>query len=84
MLLDFLDVIQNLMLLPVARTRAKMKGIKTQLGIIRDQCHDHLWYCERPGQSVLNLGTHQDGEIPATGNIRVSKRHPMKEYPLIV
>lgn len=83
-LIDFLDVIQNMMLLPVALKRAPMKKIETLLASIKHQCHNHPWYCQRPGKSVLNLAANRNEDIAATGNLRVSKHNPIKGYPLIV
>ncbi|KAK7920092.1 kinase-like domain-containing protein [Apiospora marii] len=71
-LLDFLDVIRNLMLLPVAHDRAPMRWVDTLLASIKEQCHTSPEYCQGPGNSVLNLAANNREETPATGSLRQS------------
>ncbi|KAK8134994.1 hypothetical protein PG984_007006, partial [Apiospora sp. TS-2023a] len=69
-LVDFLDFIQNRMLLPVAHKRADMRDVNLHMSKIRDKCNDSLSYCNSRGQSVLRATLHDTEEVPATGRPR--------------
>ncbi|KAK8863431.1 kinase-like domain-containing protein [Apiospora arundinis] len=71
-LVDFLDFIQNRMLLPVAHKRADMKEVNIQLAKIKDHCKDTPSYGHDRGPSILGRSARHATEVPATGNLRDS------------
>ncbi|KAK8078294.1 kinase-like protein [Apiospora saccharicola] len=68
-LVDFLDFIQNRMLLSVAFERADMKEVNNQLVAIRNECKLDS-YCGGRGQSILGRSARKATDIPATGTLR--------------
>ncbi|KAK8093524.1 Homeodomain-interacting protein kinase 1 [Apiospora hydei] len=71
-LMDFLDFIQNRMLLPVAHQRADMRDVNLHLGKIKDRCNSSRPYCNSRGHSVFRDTLRDTEEVPATGKPRTS------------
>ncbi|KAK8024693.1 kinase-like protein [Apiospora arundinis] len=71
-LLDFLDLIQHEMLLPIASTRASMARVNRQLRTIKTQSDSSPSYCNRQGESVFKQTAVNNEDLPAIGNLRRS------------
>ncbi|KAK8086078.1 kinase-like protein [Apiospora phragmitis] len=71
-LVDFLEYIQNYMLLPVALDRVNMSGVNRQLAMIKVECEERPEYCGGRCQSILRESARHPEEVPATGIFRDS------------